>query len=241
MPRAPIDAELNALFNPAVEMRPAWTTKKKKIKKKIFFRIYQYTNGCRIVYSTINEFPQTLPVLWLNQATHRNAKGTIECRIECSIQPWGQNEDSLTIKKKKNEKKKDFSASISTIVLQFPQTLPVLWLNQATHRNAKRTIECRIECSNQPWDQNEASLITKKKKKRKKRFFKHYISTSRVDSSHKHCLFLWLNQATHRNAKGTIECRIECSIQPWGQNEASLTIKKKKKMTKNYFFVISQQ
>ena len=350
MPRASLDAELNALFNHGVRMRPAWQQKKKKMKKKIF-SLYHSSSHLKIT--------RTLRVLWLNKASHRNAKGTIGCRIECSIQPWGQNEASLTTKKKKM-KKKIFSAFITTTRLQFPRTLPVFWLIQASHRNAKGIIGCRIECSIQPWGQNEASLTTKKKKnekkdfysiyqyypvtvstniacflvepsvsqkcqghhwmqnwmlystmgsewgqldnkkkkKWKKRFFQH-LSVLPGYSFHEHCLFFgwtkrltemprasldaelnalfnhgvrmrpawqqkkkklkkkifsafisttrsqfprtlpvfWLNQASHRNAKGTIGCRIECSIQPWGQNEASLTTKKKKNEKKDFFSI----
>ena len=349
MPRAPLDAELNALFNHGVRMRPAWQQKKKKMKKKIF-SLYHSSSHLKIT--------RTLPVLWLNKASHRNAKGTIGCRIECSIQPWGQNEASLTTKKKKNEKKdffsiyqyhpvtvstniacflvepsvsqkcqghhwmqnwmlystmgsewgqldnkkkkkwkkrflqhlsvlpgysfhehclfsgwtkrltemprasldaelnalfnhgvrmrpawpqkkkkmkkKIFTAFISITRLQFPRTLPVFWLNQASHRNAKGIIGCRIECSIQPWGQNEASLTTKNKTEKK--IFSAFISTTRSQFPRTLPVF-WLNQASHRNAKGTIGCRIECTIQPWGQNEASLTTKKKKNEKKDFFSI----
>ena len=200
--------------------------KKKKMKKKIF---------SAFITTTRLQFPRTLPVFWLNQASHRNAKGTIGCRIECSIQPWGQNEASLTTKKKKM-KKKIFSLYHSSSHLKITRTLPVLWLNKASHRNAKGTIGCRIECSIQPWGQNEASWTTKDKKKNKTKIFSAFISTTRLQFP-RTLPVLWLNKASHRNAKGTIGCRIECSIQTWGQNEASLTTKEKKNQKIDFFSI----
>ena len=228
------------------------------------------------------QFPQTLPVLWLNQASHGNAKGTIGCRIECSIQPCGRNEDSLARKKKKNEKKDFFS-----IYHYHPVTVPTNiacflvepkvsqkcqehhwmqnWMLYSTLRSEwgqlgkkkkkkkkdffrSKSLEtniacfvveqsvsqkcqghhCRIECSIQPcqWGQLE-----KKKKKRKKIIFSLYHSSSHLKIPRTFPVS-WLNKASHRNAKGTIGCRIECSIQPWGQNEDSLTTKKNKKEKK---------
>ena len=281
------------------------------MKKSIFF-VYHSSSHLKIL--------RTLPVLWLNQASHRNAKGTIGCRIECSIQPMGQNEASLTRKKKKNEKK-IFSLYHSSSHLKSPRTLSVLWLNQASHRNTKGTIGCRIQSSIQRWAQKKASLTTShrnakgmqnwkfnqwvrmrpafffvRNQKWKKGFFR-YITAVVTWKFHEHCLFsgwtkrltemprapldaefkavfnhgdrmraawqekkkkifllyhssshlksprtypvFWLNEASDRNAKDTIGCRIECSIQPMGQNEASLTTKKRK--WKKDFFCISQQ
>ena len=227
MPRAPLDAELNAQFNHGVRMRPAWLQKRKEMKKKTF---------SAFISTTRLQFPRTLPVFWLNKASHRNAKGTTGCKIECAIQPMGQNEASITTKKKKM-KYKIFSAFIGTTRLQFPRTLPVFWLNKASHRNAKGTIGCRIECSIQPWGQNEASLTTKKKKNEKK-ILSLYHSSSNLKTP-RTLPVLWLNEASDWNAKDTIGCRIECSIQPMGQNEASLTTKKKKKWKKAFFLYIT--
>ena len=269
MPRVPLDAELNALFNPAVGMRTAWQEKKKKMKKKIFSALYHY-------HPSLDSSHEHCLFSGWTKASHRNAKGTIGCRIECSIQPCGRNEDSLARKKKKNEKKDFFSiyhyhpVTVPTNIACFlvepkvsqkcqghhwmqnwmlystlwsewgqlgkkkkkkwkkrffqhlslppgysvPRTLPVFWLNQASHGNAKGTIGCRIECSIQPCGRNEDSLA-RKKKKNEKNYFSLYHSSSHLIIPRTFPV-LWLNKASHRNAKGTNGCRIECSSQPCG-------------------------
>ena len=229
MPRAPLDAELNALFNHGVRMRPAWQQKKKKWKKNIF---------SAFITTTRLQFPRTLPVFSLNQASQRNAKGTIGCRIECSIQPWGQNEASWTTKKEKNEKKDFFGYITAVVTWRFQEhCLFSGWRKRLT------------EMPRAPLDAEFKALFNhglrirpawqQKQKKWKEKFFR-YITAVVTWKFHEHCLFYGLNWASHRNAKGTIGCRIVCSMQPWGQNEASLATKKKKKWKKN-FFVISQQ
>ena len=179
------------------------------------------------------KIPRTFPVSSLNKTSHRNAKGTNWCRIECSIQPCGRNEASLTTKKKKM-KKKIFLEFISTIVLQFPQTLPVLWLNQASHRNAKGTIECRIECSIQPWGQNEDSLTIKKKKNEKKDFFSIYQYHS-CYSSHKHCLFSGWTKRLTEMPSAPLNAELNALINHGIRMRPAWLQKKKKKRKKRFF------
>ena len=202
--------------------------RQKKMKTKIF---------SAFISTTRLQFPRTLPVFWLNQASHRNAKGTIGCRIECSIQPWGQNEASLTTKKKKMKKK--FFRYITAVVTWklHEHCLFCGWTKRLT------------EMPRAPLDAELNALFNhgvrmrtawqEKKKKMKKKIFSAFITTTRLQFPRTLPVFS-LNQASQRNAKGTIGCIIECSIQPWGQNEASLTTKKKKNEKKD-FFVISQQ
>ena len=162
MPRAPLDAELNALFNHGVRMRPAGQQKTKKIKKIDFFSIYQYhpvtvsTNiACFVVEQSVSQKCQGHH--WMQNWMLYSTMGS----------EWGQ----LHNNKKKKIKKKIFPLYHSSSHLKTPRTLTVLWFKQGSHRNAKGIIGCRIACSIQPWDQNEDSLTTKKKKRKTKDFF----------------------------------------------------------------------
>ena len=138
---------------------------------------------------------RTLRVLWLNKASHRNAKGTIGCRIECSIQPWGQNEASLTTKEKKNQKIDFFS-----IYQYYPATVST---NIACFLVEKSVSQ---KCQGHHWMQNWmlysnmgsewGQLHNKRKKKSKNRFFQH-LSAPPGYSFHEHCLFSgWTKRLT---------------------------------------------
>ena len=228
MPRAPLDAELNALFNHGVRMRPAWQQKTKKNQKIDFFSIYQYhpvtvsTNiACFLVEPGVSQ-------KWQGHHWMQNWMLYSTLRSE-----WGQ----LGNNKKKKMKKKIFSAFISTTRLQFPRTLPVFWLNQASHRNAKGIIGCRIECSVQPWGQNEASLTTKKKKNEKKDFFSIY---------HYHPVTVSTDIACFLAEPSVSEkCQGHHWMQNWmlystmGSEWGQLENKKKKKWKKRFFRYIT--
>ena len=223
MPRAPLNAELNAQFNHGVIMWPAWQQKKKKMKKKIF-SLYHSSSRLKI--------PRTLPALWLNQASHGIAKGTIGCKIECTIQPWGQNEASFTTKKRKW--KKIFFQHLS-VPLAYTSQEDWLFSDWSRRLTEKPTASLDAELNalfnhrlrmRPAWPQ--------KKKEMNYKVFLLYHSSSHLKIT-RTLPVLWLNKASHRNAKGTIACRIECSIQPWGQNQDSLTTKEKRKQKIDFF------
>ena len=142
MPRTPLDAELNALFNPAVGMRTAWQEKKKKKWKKRFFQHYIASTShlkiptniaCFLVEpKRLTEMPRAPLDAELNALFNHGV------RMRTA---WQQ---------KKQKRKKILSAFISSTQSHFPRILPVFWLNKASHRNAKGTNGCRIECSIQP-------------------------------------------------------------------------------------------
>ena len=163
MPRAPLDVELNALFNHGVRMRPAWQQRKKKWKKRFF----RYITA--VVTWKLHE--HCLFCGWTKRLTEM-PRAPLDAELNALFN-HGVRMRTAWQEKKKKMKKKIFSAFITTTRLQFPRTLPVFSLNQASQRNAKGTIGCIIECSIQPWGQNEASFTTKKKKNEKKRFFRY--------------------------------------------------------------------
>ena len=198
--------------------------KKKKMKKKIF-SLYHSSSHLKI--------SRTLSVLWLNQASHRNAKGTIGCRMECSIQPMGQNEASFTTKKKKKWKKRFFRYIIAVVTWKFHEhCLFYGWTKRLTEM-PRAPLDAEFKAVFNHGDRMRAAWQEKKKK-----IFLLYHSSSHLKSPRTLPVF-WLNEASDRNAKDTIGCRIECSIQPMGQNEASLTTKKKKKWKKRFFLYIT--
>ena len=85
---------------------------------------------------------------------------------------------------------------------------------------------------------SEWGELHNKKKKMKKNIFSTFISTTRLHFPGRLAVF-WLIQASHGKANGFIGCRIECSIQPWGHNVASLTTKKEKNEKKDFFGYIT--
>ena len=112
-PRAPLDAELNAVYNHGVRMRTAWQQKKEKLKKRFFQHLsvpLAYSSHEHCLFSgwtkRLTEMPRTPLDAALNALFNRGVR----------MRPASP--------QKKKIKKKNFSLYRSTSHLKIPRKLP---------------------------------------------------------------------------------------------------------------------
>ena len=187
MPSAPLNAELNALINHGIRMRPAWLQKKKKKEKKDFFSIYQYhrvtvpTNiACSLVEPSDSQKCQGHH--WMQNWMLYSTMGS----------EWGQ----LDNKKKKNEKKTGFFSIYQYHPVTVPRNIVCFLVEQSVSQKSQERHWMQNWMLYTTMGSEWGQLDNKKKEKSKNRFFQH-LSVPPGCSSHEHCLFRgWTKRLT---------------------------------------------